>query len=95
MCAYLLIYFTQSEYEDQPAKLELDAEPEVGGVRLGGEHARPTAGATCGTGAGACLAPLRDTFDMTTTCIGSKAGPGAEPGIRGGEAGNDMLVAST
>ena len=38
---------------------------------------------------------IRDTFDMTTTCIGSTAGPGAEPGIRGGEAGNDMLVAST
>jgi hypothetical protein len=50
---------------------------------------------TYGTGAGACLTPLCDTFDMTTTCIGSTAGPGAEPGIRGGEAGNDMLVAST
>ena len=98
MCTYLLIYFTQPEYEDEPAKLELDAEPEVGGVRLGGEHARPTAGATYGTGAGVCLTPLRDTFDMTTTCIGSTT-PGAEPGIRGGEAGdgvgNDMFVAST
>ena len=98
MCTYLLIYFTQPEYEDEPAKLEIDAEPEVGGVRLGGEHARPTAGATYGTGAGVCLTPLRDTFDMTTACIGSTT-PGAEPGIRGGEAGdgvgNDMLVAST
>jgi hypothetical protein len=94
LCTYLLIYFTQSEYEDQSAKLELDAEPEVGALRLGGEHARPTAGAAHGAGARACLPPLRDTFDMTNTCIGSTAGPGAKPGIPGGEAGGGVGVCS-